>query len=166
LLRVSSVFSRFFKLNSELPAGVHLVNSRKMVYRYGMAKVNAAKETSGVKDIPAKRGLRLCRRIPSRLFAFFFVMEVWVFALYLVGTREGWPDSGLRFLTRHLAILGILSFAGALLGIVFDIAQTLLFKRMVFLRFVLVYVVLGAAGLALGIAGGVFQTVAAGAEGL
>jgi hypothetical protein len=127
-----------------------------------MTKVTGAKEKPGEGECPAKTRLHPCQRIPSRLFAFFFVMTVWVFALYLFGAREGWPDSGLRFLARHLATFGILSFVSALLGIVFDIAQTLLFKRVLFLRFVLVYVVLGAAGLALGLAGGVFQTIAAG----
>jgi hypothetical protein len=68
-------------------------------------------------------------------------------------------------LARHLTAFGILSFMSALLGIIFAIAQTLLFKRAAFLRFVVVYVVLGAAGLALGLAGGVFQTVAAGTAG-
>lgn len=121
-----------------------------------------AKDKSGAGEVPAKTGLRPCRLIPSRLFAFFFVMEVWVFTLYLIGAREGWPDSGLRFLAQYLTTLGPLSFVSALLGIMFDIAQTLLFKRMSFLRFAFVYVILGAAGLALGISGGVFQTVAAG----
>ncbi|MDR0639455.1 MAG: hypothetical protein LBG27_11245 [Spirochaetaceae bacterium] len=125
-----------------------------------MNPVHGEKEKSGGK--PAKTRLHPCQLIPSRLFAFFFVMEVWVFALYLVGAREGWPDSGLSFLVRHLATLGALTFVSALLGIVFDIAETLLFKRAFFLRFVVVYVVLGAAGLALGLLGGVFQTIAAG----
>jgi hypothetical protein len=131
-----------------------------------MMKINAAKKKSSAKESAAKTRPHPWRFIPSRLFAFFFVMESWVFALYLVGAREGWPDSGLRFLTRHLTTLGVLSFVSALLGIAFDIAQTLLFKRIFFLRFVFVYVVLGAAGLMLGIAGGVFQTVAAGTGGL
>jgi hypothetical protein len=131
-----------------------------------MSKVNVAKEKSGGGSIPAKTGPHPLRLIPSRLFAFFFVMEVWVFALYLVGSGEGWPDSGLSFLARCLATLGILSFISALLGIVFNIVETLLFKRMFFLRFVGIYVALGTAGLALGLSGGVFQTIAAGTGGL
>jgi hypothetical protein len=139
---------------------VHLVNSRKMVYRYGMVKVGAAKEKP--ERVPVKTRPHPVRLIPSRLFAFFLVMEAWVFALYLVGAGEGWPDSGLLFLARQLTTLGLLSFMSALLGIVFGIVETLLFKRRFFLRFVAVYVVLGAAGLALGLPGGVFQTIAAG----
>jgi hypothetical protein len=131
-----------------------------------MAKVNVAKEKSGEGSAPAKTGLHPLRLIPSRLFAFFFVMEVWVFALFLVGSGEGWPDSGLSFLARCLATLGTLSFISALLGIVFDIAETLIFKRMFFLRFVCVYIALGTAGLALGLSGDIFQTIAAGAGGL
>jgi hypothetical protein len=127
-----------------------------------MTTVNAVKKEASKGNAPAKTEPRPWRLIPSRLFAFFFVMEAWVFALYLVGARAGWPDSGLRFLTRHLVTLGTLSFMGALLGIAFGIAQALLFKRLFFLRFVFVYAVLGAAGLALGLTGGVFQTVAAG----
>jgi hypothetical protein len=131
-----------------------------------MGKVNGAKEMPGEGAVCIKTGPHLWRLMPSRLFAFFLVMEVWVGALYLIGVKEGWPDSGLRFLIRQLTALGGLSFVSALLGIVFDIVQALLFKRMSFLRFVLVYVVLGAAGFALGISGGVLQTIAAGAGGL
>jgi hypothetical protein len=111
---------------------------------------------------PVARGLRLCQLIPSRLFAFFFIMESWVFILYLTGAAKGWPDAGLSLLTGYLSLLGILSFMGALLGIAFDIAETLIFKRIFFLRSAVVYLVLGAAGLALGILGGAFQIVAAG----
>jgi hypothetical protein len=106
--------------------------------------------------------LRPYQLIPSRLFAFFFIMDVWVFVLYLTGTQEGWPDSGLNFLTNCLSILGILSFVSALLGIAFDIAETLVFKRVFFLRFAFVYLLLGTAGFLLGILGGALQIVAAG----
>ncbi|MDR1231797.1 MAG: hypothetical protein LBK61_10400 [Spirochaetaceae bacterium] len=106
--------------------------------------------------------LRPYQLIPSRLFAFFFIMECWVFVLYLTGAGEGWPDAGLSLLTEYLSILGILSFVSAMLGIVFDIAETLIFKRVFFLRFAVVYLVLGVAGLALGIVGSIFQIAAAG----
>jgi hypothetical protein len=106
--------------------------------------------------------LRPYQLIPSRLFAFFFIMECWVFVLYLTGVWEGWPDAGLSLLMEYLSMLGILSFVTAMLGIVFDIAETLVFKRAFFLRFVFVYLILGALGLALGILGGVFQIAAAG----
>jgi hypothetical protein len=111
---------------------------------------------------PVATGLRPCQLIPSRLFAFFFLMEVWVLVLYLTGSGEGWPDSTLGFLARHLMTLGILSFVSAMLGIVFDIAETLVFKRVLFLRFVFVYLVLGVAGLAFSILGGSFQIIGGG----
>jgi hypothetical protein len=105
---------------------------------------------------------RLSRLIPSRLFAFFFIMECWVFALFLAGAGEGWPDAGLSLLTECLSALGILSFVTALLGTVFGAAEALVFKRVFFLRSAAVYLVLGAAGLALGILGGVFRIAAEG----
>jgi hypothetical protein len=120
------------------------------------------KPESEKQDTLVKIRLRPCQLITSRLFAFFFIMEVWVFMLYLTGSKEGWPDDGLEVLAGYLSILGILSFAGALLGILFDIVETLVFKRMFFLRFSLVYLILGAAGLALGILGDIFQIAAAG----
>jgi hypothetical protein len=107
-------------------------------------------------------GLRPYQLIPSRLFAFFFLMEAWVLVLYLTGSREGWPDSTLGFLARCLMTLGILSFVSAMLGIVFDITETLVFKQVVFLRFVFVYLVLGVAGLAFSILGGSFQIIGGG----
>jgi hypothetical protein len=119
------------------------------------------KEKPGAGTVPPA-GLRPYQLIPSRLFAFFFIMDIWVFALCLAGAREGWPDAGLSFLTRALTIFGILSFAAALSGIVFDILETLVFKRGFFLWFAFVYLVLGLAGLALGILGGGFQVIAAG----
>jgi hypothetical protein len=119
------------------------------------------KEKSGAETVSPVR-LRPYQLIPSRLFTFFFIMDIWVFALYLTGASEGWPDTGLSFLTRTLTILGILSFVSAMLGIIFDILETLIFKRAFFLRFALIYLVLGLAGLALGILGGSFQIVAAG----
>jgi hypothetical protein len=131
-----------------------------------MEKVSGAGETPGEGVGRVKTGAHPWRLIPSRAVAFFFVMEVWVFALYLIGAGAGWPDSGLGFLIRRLTALGWLSFASALAGIAFGIAQALLFKQVFLVRFALVYVVLGAAGLALGISGGVLRTVAAGAGGI
>jgi hypothetical protein len=113
-------------------------------------------------DSPVKISLRPYQLIPSRLFAFFFIMDVWVFALYLTGAKEGWPDAGLGLLAGYLSLLGILSFASALLGILFDIVETLVFKRIFFLRFAFVYFILGVAGLALGILGDIFHVAAAG----
>jgi hypothetical protein len=96
------------------------------------------------------------------VFAFFFIMDVWVFALCLAGAAAGWPDATLSLLARCLSMLGILSFAGALLCVIFGIAETLVFRRGFYLWSALVCLVLGAAGLALGILGGVLRIAAAG----
>jgi hypothetical protein len=110
---------------------------------------------------PVKIRLRPYQLIPSRLFAFFFIMDVWVFALFLTGTKEGWPDASLGLLAGCLSMLGILSFLSALFGVLFDIVESLVFKRVFFLRFAFVYLIFGVTGLALGILGDAFQIVAA-----
>jgi hypothetical protein len=121
------------------------------------------KEKPDEKPVPlAAIRLRPYQCVPSRLFAFFFIMAIWVFILYLTGVREGWPDAGLGLLAQNLMMLGILSFVSALLGIGFDLVETLVLKRAYFLRSALAYLLLGAAGLALGILGGTFQIAAAG----
>jgi hypothetical protein len=110
-------------------------------------------------------GARPFRLIPPGLFAFFFIMELWVLALFLTGAGAGWPDEGLGFLARTLTLLGILSCAAALCGIVFSTVETLVLKRAFPFWSVLARLVLGATGLALGILGGGIETIAAIAAG-
>jgi hypothetical protein len=99
---------------------------------------------------------------PVRLSFCLLLLNGWVFVLYLAVAGEGWPDESLFFLTRALLPLGLLLSLAALTGIIFSIVETLVFRRVFFLRFAVCHAVFGAAGFALSVLGGIFQILAEG----
>jgi MFS family permease len=121
-------------------------------------KVSAERNTPPEKSAKPRAfpGEHFALRLTTSLFA----MTLGVFALYCAGAVKSWPEATLGFLVRTLFTSGALTGASALLAAVFELIRPPAYKRR-YLRGIL-YIALGAAGLALGALGGSLQVLAAG----